>query len=114
MKFKCQECNKSVNSKEWLHGDILIKEQLCADCFHFVEIIRENVGCHDTVVIDGECYRIGSAKCSHDSSRGFAGRVYKIKLKCCGFIFETSNLWSRGTVPAHFKNSLPNNAEFVK
>ena len=44
---------------------------------------------------------------------GHGGRRFKIKFHD-GREVTTHNLWCQGGIPAHFRDRLPNNAEFVE
>jgi len=69
---------------------------------------RENA-----VVIKGEHYRLGDSKTASDSN-GFGGSKFRIKLHATGEEITTFDLWHQGTVPAEFKELLPDNASWVR
>lgn len=65
-----------------------------------------------TVRVDGEHYYIGADDEVPSYCRGYGGRRFKIRFRD-GREVETSNLWCQGTIPPHFLDVLPDNAEFI-
>lgn len=110
MIFKCKECGKNVDTDGIIGGIEYGEKELCVTCDVFTDILKSFKE-QSYVIVNGTCYRIGTADNTY--SRGHAGRLFKIRLKCCGFIFETTNLWDNGKVPECFRDRLPDNAEFV-
>ena len=56
---------------------------------------------------DHEHFHIGPS--ASNASRGFGGRAFIVEF-FDGRKVETNNLWSQGTIPAHFRERLPPNA----
>lgn len=66
----------------------------------------------DHVRIDGEHYVICNEFPPAGSFRGHSGRKFTIRFND-GREVTTTNLWAQGTVPAEFKDDLPDNARFI-
>lgn len=62
------------------------------------------------VRVGGKHYQIAPEKQS--GMRGFGGAKFLIRF-FDGRSVETTNLWSQGTIPEHFRSRLPDNAEFL-
>ena len=67
--------------------------------------VRKFVG--KRFVINGEIYTVGDPDAYY---KGFSGRVFYIRVKETGEIFETDNLWHGGPAPAGSKDT----AEWVE
>jgi hypothetical protein len=66
------------------------------------------------VVVKGTHYQIGPEDPSiRRQWRAFHGDRYNIKFND-GRTATSTNLWCQGTIPAAFREQLPDNAEFVK
>lgn len=62
-------------------------------------------------VINGNHYRTG--KPYPEKGYGFNGEHYKI-ITLAGEVIDTCDLWHQGTVPAEYRELLPDNAKFAK
>ena len=111
MIYNCRECGIEVDSDKFICNDAVDKG-LCIDCNEFTAIAK-NPNANGYLFIDGICYLVGTAERTI-GSRGHAGHVFKIRLKCCGFTFETDNLWHCGEVPECFRDRLKDNADFIQ
>jgi hypothetical protein len=108
--MKCKECKSEIQFK-WNKGtnELLRINQLCFNCQFWWEKIAQ---ADKLIRVDGHCYRIPKPTV-HEIFKGFGGAKFKIKFKD-GRVIETDNLWHNGEIPAHFRDRLPDNAEFVK
>jgi len=102
---KCNECGKVGYSTSFMDGSTKRKMDelgVCFDCaFWTLQSQRK-----DQVVIDGCMYSIGSG-----GNGGMGGRRFDIKIN--GKETTTNDLWHQGTIPYHFKERMPDNAEFL-
>ena len=80
----------------------------CEDCSFWLEKLYLPDYAKKQVIVDGTHYTLGNS-----SIRGFAGAKFKIKF-FDGRVIKTSNLWSQGKIPEHFRSTLPDNAVFIK
>jgi len=114
--MKCTKCGEEYNLDEWENGNIksiMEAEGVCFHCAFWIEKIR----LHDnrTFIINGTRYHCAGT-CDPKVTgvyKGHGGRKFKIKKNDSDEIYETDNLWCQGDVPEHFKEEIPNNAEFV-
>lgn len=88
-----------------------ITNNYCFNCDFWTEIIR--AANKSSVCIDGHHYQIGAEHGSNPDVRGFGGRRFHIRF-FDGRQLTTTNLWYQGKIPSHFRDQLPDNAEFVK
>jgi hypothetical protein len=104
----CAECHTDYFSVHWTKdiNEALVKEHICFNCNFWREKIpiKDNPSCFR---IQGEHYQLGG-------EGGFGGREFSIKRFDSEKIITTKCLWSQGTIPEHFRDRLPDNAEFVK
>jgi len=104
---QCHECGGVValNYAEPLRSRMAARG-LCFTCDFWSELIGAG-----RLVIDGEAYAIGDER--HDGGmRGFGGCRFTIE-KADGSVIVSTNLWTSGRVPAHFRDRMPDNARFV-
>ena len=72
----------------------------------------ENRNDPDHVVVNGTHYTGGPEQpATPRHRRGFGGDRYNIKFHD-GREVTSTNLWCQGTIPAQFREQLPDNAEF--
>jgi hypothetical protein len=109
----CSVCEK----EEELHWNLKCNKE-CVDnkmCFS-CNFWRNHHASHldASLRIDGHHYMdCGSVENPNQFGVGHGGRRIKIR-KFDGSIIETNNLWHQGAIPSHWKNKLPDNAEFVR
>lgn len=110
----CRECGES--KIECFYADMmrhLVAEQLCHTCNFW----REKIAMKDdpkVARVGGRHYVDGGAKWNTPPDLlGSAGRKVRIRWHD-GREALTNNLWVQGEIPAHFRDRLPDNAEFVK
>lgn len=129
-KVRCKVCHDVVNDTGHYDRDRLLNVGICSNCDFWVEKWQMR---KDPKVarINGEHYIIGSQlddyKFSDKDSLESIIDQYDSKLKVkgmsgnktCIIFFDgrvaiTDDLWHQGTIPAHFKQSMPNNASFLE
>lgn len=108
---KCVICGKEIEKSSYCN-DILCSSE-CFSEHHWrgkeEERIKENPR---TARIEGSHYYIGDEE-DKGGFRGYGGSLFIIKFDD-GRIIKTTNLWCQGTIPQHKRESLPNNAVFLK
>jgi hypothetical protein len=103
----CKLCGKGIE-----RGYIL-RPDLCFNCDFWTEV-SERSERRRRVIVDGECYSIGTLTTATNSQwRGYGGRRFVIQFED-GETVETVDLARKGTVPEHFREDLPDNAKFVE
>jgi len=114
--FNCGECGERYdpNRLQARVERVLAHNRLCHSCQRWTEIWmdREQPG---RVFIEGRSYVIADedAEPKRGPGRGFGGARYKIAFHD-GRIVVSTNLWSQGEIPAHFRERLPDNATFCQ
>lgn len=89
----------------------LIENETCFHCNHWMQIAKEQD--KTRLIIKGRTYSDGgNSPKARGELLGFGGRKWKIDRE--GFVFETNNLWSGGTIPNEYRNLLPDNAHFIE
>lgn len=86
----------------------LVKSGVCGYCDSWVDLWRRRDS-KDTVRINGEHYAIGDGE---TVSLGMGGTSHTIRFDD-GRLVTTKDLWHQGTIPAQFKNVMPDNAKFA-
>ena len=100
----CEICGKEFNKLQY-NGTY---ENICShDCFD-AKFWNDNLD-KDAIIINGSCYHVGDEN-SQFPFRGFAGRLFKIKMND-GTIITTTNLWHNGSIPK--KRNIKDNAKFI-
>lgn len=91
---------------------ILKRDSVCFDCNHWRDMCKHS-GSPRQAIVKGVHYLICEDEPGTPSRwKGHGGAKFTIKFKdgrtetCC-------NLWCQGTIPEHFKERLPDNAEFL-
>jgi len=109
----CKECGKFETNRYWNNtAERLRKENLCFDCDFWTEKVewtkdpQQSVRCVRT---KGVHYFISQE--SDNGMKGFGGSLFHVHFND-GRVTETRNLWCQGDIPEHFKERLPDNAEF--
>lgn len=106
----CRECG-NLDAAEGANGDQLSRRSLCFSCNFWQEWVERDEADPLSVRVDGCHYHIGDEK-SSSSFRGFGGRLFSIRF-FDGREVTTTNLWCQSDIPTHFRDRLPDNAEFV-
>jgi hypothetical protein len=102
----CAECHTPYFSTTYYNGEALKAQHICFSCDFWREklIIKDN---ESVFRINGEHYQLGG-------EGGFGGRKFTIKRFDTEKVIETNKLWSQGEIPKHFRDRLPDNAEFIE
>lgn len=112
---KCTECGKISEAHYFEETKRrMVDLSLCFECLHWTDLI--NVKNESRVArIDGNHYMVESDKPKAEPGflKGFGGTRFEIKFHD-GRQVVTHNLWHQGSIPQHFRERLPNNAEFVR
>ena len=110
--MKCRKCSEDIELHYGNGFNNKLKElEICFNCDFWYEKV-ENVNHINSLRIEREHYWIGEEKTNSGLGfRGFGGRKFKIKKG--DKIITTTNLWHQGKIPEHFKELLPDNAEFI-
>ncbi len=114
--FQCRECGGDGTPNRWQArvGRVLVANQLCLTC----QAWAENVASRDEpemVRAEGRHHIIGpeaEPRLPGGLMRGCGGARFRIRF-FDGREVETTNLWNQGAIPEHFRERLPDNAEFV-
>ena len=108
----CRECG-GADALEWNEETKaqLISEQLCFYCNLWTKRAPRTPD-DNVAIIHGNYFTIGDEK-GPASMRGYGGRRFTIRYHD-GRQVETTDLWDGGRVPEHFRDRLPDDAEFMK
>ena len=112
--MNCKECGKEITGQgiySGSTGSLMEALGLCYNCAYWTEKVEIQEKSLRPAIIDGCHYLIAPEARCH---RGLGGAYYKIRFLADGEIVETTNLWVQGDIPKHFRDRLPNNAEFVR
>jgi hypothetical protein len=110
--MNCKLCSKEISFEFMeLVKTELKKQQLCFHC-HFWQGYVLQKDDKRIVRVKGEHYCI-APELSDPNYGGHGGHKFYIKF-FDGRLAVTTNLWNQGTIPANFRNELPDNAVFVK
>ena len=104
--YQCIECGDFDAPSNWIGNPV---RRRCFSCDFWEQKVQKG----DRVVIDGHCYWIGPEKKGPYEFSGFGGRRFHIRFKD-GSEVITHNLWSNGDIPEHYRDRLPDNAEFIQ
>ena len=113
-KVKCRICGKEDELHYFPEVEKdLMERELCFTCGFWDDIIKTKDS-PMSVRINGTQYHIGQEEYSHPNEfRGYSGEKFCIKFND-GKIITTTNLWCNGTIPEHFRDTLTDNAVFLK
>ena len=109
---ECRECGKPFDALSCGDGPRMVEQQLCFTCLFWTDHLEKGDKDGRRVIVYGHHYKIGSEAPSYN--RGFGGQKFTIRFLVDGETIVTTNLWHQGAIPAHFRDRLPDNAEFVK
>lgn len=107
----CIECSK-YEVIVWNRSvEMVLRERsLCYSCNFWHE---KMLSPGRSLVVDGCRYGIGSEGKSDNAHRGFGGQEFLVKFfEGVPFDILTTNLWHNGEVPDHYRDRLPDTAEF--
>ncbi len=111
----CVECGQQDEAHYYKEKkQRMVDLSLCFSCLHWTDLIK--VKNESRVArIDGSHYMIEPDKPKDKPGflKGFGGTRFEIKF-FDGRQMVTHNLWHQGLIPQHFRERLPDNAEFVR
>jgi len=102
----CVECGQMFDAN--YNRELSKRLHESSTCF-YCDFWLKLIGRKHAVRINGTHY-MGRAG---ERGDGHGGRTFRIRMLGTGEEFETSNLWCQGNIPPHFRERLPDNAEFV-
>lgn len=112
---QCRECAELLDDG-WIEEvkQRVLTERLCHNCLIWTDLLTLDSGLV-RVVVDGEHYsfRRGDDGPGRMGFTGFGGRAFTIHWRDDTPEETTRNLWRQGTIPDHFRDRFPNNADFV-
>lgn len=119
-KLICSCCKKEAEDpNEYIKGpirSIMEKENCCFSCAFWKEKLNIFKDDEKWCIVDGISYHIKDfIKKLPNGSRigiGSGGKTFYIKKKD-GILFKSNNVWCQGYIPNHFKELIPDNAEFI-
>lgn len=112
----CEECHAHpIDDGYHSAKDDASRERLCVSCFWWTQKL-EYADDPSSLRVNGRHYWIGPEHIDEPGAarkhqRGSYGDPYTIVLTD-GRTVRTTNLWTQGDVPAHFRDRLPDNARF--
>ncbi len=122
--YECSECHSFIYD-QMMNGAVMMERKLCFSCnywFEWAHLLPDEL----TTLLNGEDHKREAERCVrvngkhyyyHDDEPGAAfqghgGAKFTIKFND-GRQVITKNLWAQGTIPAHFRDRLPDNAQFI-
>jgi len=110
---KCEkeECNPQRFGK-CAERDLMVEYGYCFNCAFWTRISQREGGTQFPI-IDGHAFSIGPEYKGSRAHKGMGGRKFVIKFFHQKQPIITTNLWSQGEIPPHFREEIPNNAEFI-
>lgn len=123
-----QHCQGFVGCAKDMTGRIIsnykTKDSLCFNCNHWEELYESRL---DPSIIhirvNGRHYQtaLQSINKPPEKYAGFGGRRFNVRIKpphttlvdAVSHEFYTCDMWIQGIIPEHYRDKLPDNAEFV-
>lgn len=114
--IRCRKCGTFEHTDRQMESKMLEAERLrfCFECLFWLGKAKLRRRDPNFCVIAGGAYYIGEEHQREGAFRGFGGAPHTIRFLADGRIVHTTNLWSNGTVPEHWRAFLPDSAEFVR
>lgn len=110
--MNCKHCGTYIDAEHSLTGSYLLERQECSRCNHFITALEWNP--KNTLIIGGEMYTVGKESDDADPKwRGCGGSLRFFEFYNSDICYKSTNIWHRGTVPAHFREIMPDNALWV-
>lgn len=114
--YECTICGEPDNYAHYSslgrEYAIMKERKVCFSCAFWLDKV-DNKADPNQVVINGNMYHIGQElPLGRPDWRGYGGARFLIEWLGSDKVVETTNLWDNGTVPAHFRKELPDNAIF--
>jgi len=111
----CSSCGEIHHTDGWVKevSERLARLQLCFSCDFWTDLEKKK---NDPLVaiVEQQFYEIDVRENMPDSCKGFAGQKFTIQWFDGRPSRTTTNLWTCGSIPAMFKDRIPNNASFQK
>ena len=109
----CSKCGKEyVNHYDGDVSFIMEAENVCFTCAFWIWQHRvDQEGKRKYAIINGKHYVL-DPHTDRNWPVGSCGRVYTIRFHN-GETVVCDNLWHQGEIPEHFRDIMPDNAEFV-
>lgn len=123
-----QHCQGFVGCAKDSKGKLIsgynTKRGLCTSCDHW-ERLYEGRRRNDVISIrvNGRHYQTALQSINKPPGKyaGFGGRKFVVRIKsphttlvdCITHEFYTCDMWTQGVIPEHFRDKLPDNAEFL-
>ena len=109
--YRCTLC-MATEEANYIGNKRMVEKKLCYTCNFWDEWLERRK--EKAVVRVGGCHYFISPD-SNKPGRGdrFSGQEFKIKFYD-GRIVTTHNLWHLGEIPEHFREGMPDNAEFIQ
>lgn len=117
---RCQECGDVLYTR--YSGSIpeeILSRQLCFSCLFWTKLLEESED-PDVLVVEGRRYRIGpqppirEGRVVNAHAYGFGGSRFELRFFDDREDRGTNNLWTQGKVPPHFRERMPDTAEFKR
>lgn len=116
---KCRECGIVEDTSRTAGGLALKARGLCFDCNFWTEKVEwaeagDLAGTRKVARVKGRHYVISPDQ-SDLNSAGMGGRGFQVRFTAgphADAEVTTRNLWFQGEIPDHFRERLPDNAEF--
>lgn len=112
IELTCRECGaQDTTSYDPPTNKGMADGKLCFTCLFWTEKIRD--WAPNWVVVNGGGYALNKATADTPFPRGFGGRVFHVRRKGEVRAKDYDNVWFFGDIPAHFRERLPDTAEFL-
>lgn len=111
LKLPCKECGGLISTNTRIKEQ-LVSKTICSSCNHWDELSK-TMGDPKRVVVKGTCYYAYDRADKNTAFLGFGGAEWKIQFHD-GRYLETNNMWCQGDIADHYKDRMPDNAEFVR
>lgn len=126
--YNCRECKQQFGQHNFdgVTRERLIKNQLCFNCDFWQEKVLWKLNHDDAVsrgaplskleleiaIINGVHYVIHDKVANPGWIHGYGGRLFRVHW-FDGRAKESNNVWCQGRIPDHFRERLPDTAEFL-
>lgn len=92
----------------------LIEDGLCFHCNFLLERVAHHKSSKgSSLLVKGTFYTDAGMSGDRSAFLGFGGRLFTIKMKEDGRVFQTNNLWCQGYCPEFLREGVEDNAEFL-
>lgn len=110
--YTCTNCGKRVRTADW--ADDLFNERLCFDCHFWLPktLMDDSVLSGRVPLRANGVHRIGYMDNAAGGFKGYGGAPFVFEF-FDGRIILCCNVWHQGTIPAKWKEKLPDNGRFL-